>query len=522
VNTIRFSDLNLDPKILKAIDDMGFEEPSKIQIEVIPVLLQGYDAIGQAQTGTGKTLAFGAPILNNMESTGYINSLILTPTRELAVQVNDELVRIGKYTNAKLLPVYGGQPIERQIRAIKRGVDIIVGTPGRVLDLIRRNVINLKHIKFLILDEGDQMLDMGFISDIEAIIKASNHDRQTMIFSATMPDAIKKLAKQYMRPNAKHISVIRNVMTVSTVEQYYYEIKNKDKFESLCRILDVEEPSSSIIFCRTKRGVDELTQALQARGYNVEGMHGDMNQNQRLQTLNRFKNGNVEFLVATDVAARGIDIEGVSHVINYDLPQDTESYVHRIGRTGRANRGGIAYSLVTPKEYSMLKLIQRTTKSKIKRKEIPTIDEIFHSKYHSIVSRVKKSLEKDDFKKFIPLVSELDEDYSLVDISAALMSLVYDKEVTFDYTNDDIGHSNDYTRLFISVGKKDRLKPKVLVRFLCSNAQISSESVGDIDIMDKFSFVNVDKNAVKPILKHCSGKMLSGRRAIIQISKPKK
>jgi ATP-dependent RNA helicase DeaD len=286
--------------------------------------------------------------------------------------------------------------------------------------------------------------------------------------------------------------------------------------------LDVEEPSSSIIFCRTKRGVDELTQALQARGYNVEGMHGDMNQNQRLQTLNRFKNGNVEFLVATDVAARGIDIEGVSHVINYDLPQDTESYVHRIGRTGRANRGGIAYSLVTPKEYSMLKLIQRTTKSKIKRKEIPTIDEIFHSKYHSIVSRVKKSLEKDDFKKFIPLVSELDEDYSLVDISAALMSLVYDKEVTFDYTNDDIGHSNDYTRLFISVGKKDRLKPKVLVRFLCSNAQISSESVGDIDIMDKFSFVNVDKNAVKPILKHCSGKMLSGRRAIIQISKPKK
>jgi len=521
VKTIRFSDLNLDERILRAIDDMGFEEPSKIQVEVIPVLLQGYDVIGQAQTGTGKTLAFGAPILNNIESTGYINSLILTPTRELAVQVNDELVRIGKYTNAKLLPVYGGQPIERQIKAIKRGVDIIVGTPGRVLDLINRNVIDIKHIKFIILDEGDQMLDMGFIHDIETIIKASNQDRQTMIFSATMPDAIKKLAKRYMKPNAKHISVIRNVMTVSTVEQYYYEVKNKDKFEALCRILDVEEPTSSIIFCRTKRGVDELTQALQARGYNAEGMHGDMSQGQRLQTLNRFKKGCIEFLVATDVAARGIDIEGISHVINYDLPQDTESYVHRIGRTGRASREGVAYSLVTPKDYSMLKLIQKTTKSKIKRKEIPTIDEIFHSKYRSILRRGKNSLEKDDYKRFIPLVTELDEDYSLVDISAALMNLVYNKEVAFDYSEDNIGSSRDYARLFISVGKMDRLKPKVLVRFLCSNAQISRESIGDIDIMKKFSFVDVDKDVVKPILKHCSGKMLAGRRATIQISKPK-
>lgn len=522
MKTVRFSDLNLDKNVLKAIDDMGFEEPSKIQAEVIPVLLEGYDAIGQAQTGTGKTLAFGAPILNKMEKTGNINSLILTPTRELAVQVNDELVRIAKYTSAKLLPVYGGQPIERQIRAIRRGVDIIVGTPGRVLDLIKRKVINLKHIKFLILDEGDQMLDMGFIGDIEAIIKASNNNRQTMLFSATMPNAIKKLAKRYMKPDAKHISVVRNVMTVSTVEQYYYEIKHRDRFESLCRILDVEEPLSSIIFCKTKRGVDELAQALQARGYNAEGMHGDMNQNQRLQTLNRFKEGSIELLVATDVAARGIDIEDVSHVINYDLPQDTESYVHRIGRTGRAKKEGVAYSLVTSKEYPMLKLIQRTTKSKIKRKEIPTIDDIFHSKYRSIVNRAKEALEKDDYKKFVPLVSKLDEDYSLVDISAALMNLLYHKEISFDYSKNDIGSfSNDYTRLFISVGQMDRLKPKVLVRFLCSNAQISSKSIGDIDIMKKFSFVNVNKDVVRPILQHCSGKILSGRRATIQISKPK-
>lgn len=518
----RFKDLNLNENILRAIDDMGFEEPSKIQAEVIPVLLQGYDVIGQAQTGTGKTLAFGAPILNNMEKTGHINSIILTPTRELAVQVNDELVRIGKYTKAKLLPVYGGQPIDRQIKAIKRGVDIIVGTPGRVLDLIRRNVIDLKHISFLILDEGDEMLDMGFIDDIEAIIKASNKDRQTMIFSATMPSAIKNLAKRYMKPDAKHISVIRNVMTVSTVDQYYFEIKNKDRFESLCRILDVDEPSSSIIFCRTKRGVDELAQALQGRGYNAEGMHGDMNQNQRLQTLNRFKNGSVEFLIATDVAARGIDVEDVSHVINYELPQDAESYVHRIGRTGRAKKEGIAYTLVTSKEYPMLKLIEKTTHSKIKRKELPTIDDIFHSKYRSIVNRVKEALEKEDYKRFVPLVTKLDEDYSLIDISAALMNMVYNKEISFEYSKNNIGVLAGHSRLFIPVGKKDKLKPKVLIRFLCSNAQISSESIVDMDIMKNFSFVSVSRDVVEPILKNCSGKMLAGRKVRIEISKPKK
>ena len=521
MNAVRFSDLDLNEKILKAIDDMGFEEPSRIQAEVIPVLLQGYDAIGQAQTGTGKTLAFGAPILNEMTKTGKINSLILTPTRELAVQVNDELVRIGKYTNSRLLPVYGGQPIERQIRAIKRGVDIIVGTPGRVLDLIRRKVIDLQYIKFLVLDEGDEMLDMGFIGDIEAIIRASNTDRQTIIFSATMPASIKKLAKKYMKHDAKHISVVRNVMTVPTVSQYYFEIKHRDRFESLCRILDVDEPSSSIIFCKTKRGVDELVQSLQARGYNAEGMHGDMNQSQRLQTLKRFRDGSVEFLIATDVAARGIDVDDISHVINYDLPQDTESYVHRIGRTGRARKEGIAYSLVTSKEYPLLKQIERSTKSKIRRKEIPTVDDIFHSKYHIIVNRVKESLESDDYKKFIPMVSQLDEDYSLVDISAALMNIVYTKEISYNYSKNDIGHSNQFTRLFVNVGEMDRLKPKALLGFLCSNAQISSDSIGDIDIMKKFSFVNVSKDVVEPILKLCSGKRLSGRKATIQISKPK-
>ena len=369
---MKFSDLGLNSDILKAIDGMGFEEPSNIQAEVIPVILEGFDVIGQAQTGTGKTLAFGAPVLSKFNgSEGKISSIILTPTRELAIQVNDELVRVSKYSKTKLLPVYGGQPIERQIKALRRGIDMVVGTPGRVLDLIRRNVIDLSGVKFLVLDEADEMLNMGFIDDIESIIQECGSDRQTLLFSATMPNEIKKLAKRYMKSDAKHISIVKNAMTVSTINQYYYEIKHKDRFESLCRILDVDEPTTAIIFCKTKRGVDELVESMQARGYNVEGMHGDMSQNQRMNTLRKFKEGNLEFLVATDVAARGIDVENVTHVINYDLPQDTESYVHRIGRTGRANKEGIAYTLVTAREYMTLKQIEKVTKSKIKRKEIP-------------------------------------------------------------------------------------------------------------------------------------------------------
>ena len=350
METITFNDLGLKDVVLRAINDMGFEEPSQIQAEAIPIGLQGSDLIGQAQTGTGKTVAFGVPIISNLGSTrGKAQALILAPTRELAIQVNDELARVAKYSRVSLLPVYGGQPIDRQIRALKKGVDIIVGTPGRILDHIRRKTIDFSSINFLVLDEADEMLDMGFIDDIQEIIDNLNVDRQTMLFSATMPSAMKKLASKYMKPDIKHISITKNTMTVSKTAQYYYEIKQKDRFETLCRILDVDEPDSAIIFCKTKRGVDELVDGLQARGYVVEGMHGDMNQNQRMNTLRKFKEKNLDFLVATDVAARGIDVEDVTHVINYDLPQDYESYVHRIGRTGRANKEGIAYSLVNSK-----------------------------------------------------------------------------------------------------------------------------------------------------------------------------
>lgn len=517
---IKFNELGLGKNILDAIDSMGFEEPSQIQAEAIPEILKGKDIIGQAQTGTGKTLAYGAPMINNINPGKKVSALILTPTRELAIQVNEELTRISKYKKLSLLPIYGGQPIERQIKSLKRGVDIVVGTPGRVIDHIKRGTLDLSEIQFLVLDEADEMLNMGFIDDIEEIIKNSNKNRQTLLFSATMPDQIKKLATRYMKKDSKHITVAKNTITVEKIKQYYYEIKHKDRFETLCRILDVDEPSSAIIFCKTKRGVDELVEAMQSRGYNVEGMHGDMPQNQRINTLKKFKDGTLDFLVATDVAARGIDVEDISIVINYDLPQDTESYVHRIGRTGRANKEGIAYSLVTPREYMMLKQIEKYTKSKIKRKEIPTVDEIFETKYKNIINTIKDSLEKEDYKDFIPVATELDEEYNLVDVAAALMKMYFSKELSFDYKENKIG-GNENVRLFLSVGRIDKINPKKLLKFIEDNTNLDTSAIGDIEILEKFAFVDVPEIFVDTMLKKLSGKKFNGRKVNIEIAKGK-
>ena len=523
IETVKFADLGLSDAVLRAIDEMGFEEPSKIQAEVIPVILAGFDVIGQAQTGTGKTLAFGAPLLTSItKAPGKISALVLTPTRELAIQVNDEIARIGKFSGLKMIPVYGGQPIDRQISAIRKGIDVVVGTPGRILDLIGRRILDLTSIQFLVIDEADEMLDMGFIDDIQQIIDNCNDDRKTMLFSATMPDAIRRLSKGYMKPETKHIAINKSTMTVSTVSQFYFEVKLKDRFETLCRILDVDEPTSALIFCKTKREVDELVSSLQARGYNVEGMHGDMNQNQRMSTLRKFKEGNLEFLVATDVAARGIDVENISHVINYDLPQDTESYVHRIGRTGRAKKEGISYTLVTPREYMALKEIEKATKSKIKRKEIPTIDDIFQAKFENILTRVKETLEKETYKKFVPIATELDNDYNLVDVAAALMNLVYDKEVNYDYKENNISVSSKYVRLFLTCGRIDKINPKSLLEFFTDNAGVHKESIGDIDILEKFAFVDAYEDAANSILRHCTGKKINGRKVNIEISKGRK
>ena len=521
MNNIKFTELGLDADVLKAIDELGFEEPSQIQADAIPVALGGQDIIGQAQTGTGKTLAFGAPILSQMTlKRNKPQALILAPTRELAIQVNDELLRIAKYKRAVILPVYGGQPIDRQIRSLRNGVDIVVGTPGRILDHIKRKTLDLSDAKFLVLDEADEMLNMGFIDDIEEVIKNLHEERQTLLFSATMPREIRKLATKYMKKDTKEITIAKNTLTVSKIEQYYYEVKHQARFESLCRILDVDEPETAIIFCKTKKGVDELVAGMQSRGYIAEGMHGDMGQNYRLNTLKKFKEGSLDFLIATDVAARGIDVENVTHVINYDLPQDTESYVHRIGRTGRANKEGIAYSLVTPREYMVLKQIEKATKGKIKRKDIPTIDDIFESKYNNILSKVKDILTEESYKKFIPFATQLDDDYNLVDVAAAFMKMVFDKEVSFDYTENSLAvpAGSSTVRLFLSVGKKDSINPRKLLEFIGSTAEIDTKEVGNMDILDKFSFIEVPERLVEVLLKKTSGKKLNGRRVNIEVA----
>ncbi|AAO36505.1 DEAD/DEAH box helicase [Clostridium tetani] len=524
MENLKFNNLGLNEDILKAIEDMGFETPSKIQAEVIPIVLQGFDVIGQAQTGTGKTLAFGAPVLNSISNESKkVKSIILAPTRELAIQVYKELTTVAKYTKFKLLPVYGGDSIDRQIKSLKKGIDIVIGTPGRVQDLINRKALNLSHIEFLVLDEADEMLNMGFVDDIENILKSCNEDRRTLLFSATMPSEIKKIAKKYMKKDAKHVAIAQNSMTVSSVEQFYYEVKQKNKFESLCKVLSVDEPTRAIIFCKTKKGVDELVSSMKEKGFSAEGMHGDMTQSHRLNTLNRFKERTIPFLVATDVAARGIDVKDTSHVINYDLPQDTESYVHRIGRTGRANKKGTAYTFVTPKEFSSLKRIQKISKSKINKRQLPTMDDVLKAKFDSILNDVEQTLSKDNYNTFIPLVKDLESKFDLTNVTAALMSMLYNDEISYDYDDDNTeSNSLDYTRIFLNVGRKDRLNPKILLEFLDNNANINKSQVGSIDILDKFAFVDIATDRVGDLMDNCIDKTLCRRKLNIEVAKKSK
>lgn len=520
--TIRFEDLGLSEKVLKAISDMGFEEPSAIQREIIPVVLGGNDSIGQAQTGTGKTLAFGAPIITGIgKSRGHISAIVLCPTRELAVQVSDELTRIAKYTGLKMLPVFGGAPIDRQIRALKDGVDIVVGTPGRVIDLIERKVLKIGEVSYFVLDEADEMLNMGFIEDIETILDKAPEDKQTLLFSATMPKRIKELAMNYLNDDAEHIVIEKNHMTVSTTEQYYYEIKHRDRFEALCRILDSLDYTNVIIFCNTKREVDDLNEHLRSRGYKSEAMHGDIKQQLRLKTLGKFRNGETDFLIATDVAARGIDIDNISHVVNYDLPQDIEAYVHRIGRTGRAGKGGTALTLVTAREYMELKQIEKATNSVIRRKEIPTLDDIMEAKLSDILKKVDAELEGDNYKKLLPQVLRLDEKYNLAEVSAALLSIFYKDQFTYDYTENKVGDDLKYKRMFITAGKIDKVTPVKLLNFISERSGIKGDDIGNIDISDKFTFIEINENLADTFIETLSGQKFCGRKLAVEVSSSK-
>ena len=391
---MKFDELNIDERILRAIEDMGFEETSPIQTQAIPAVCEGIDVVGQAQTGTGKTAAYTIPMLMKIDpQIKKPQAIVLCPTRELAVQVAEEIRKLAKYmSDIKVLPVYGGQEIVRQIKSLKTGVQIIVGTPGRVMDHMRRKTVKFDNINMVILDEADEMLDMGFREDMETILTETPEDRQTVMFSATMPKAIMDIARNFQK-DARIIKVVRKELTVSNIEQFYYEVRPKNKTEVLCRLIDIYNPRLSVVFCNTKRQVDELISELKGRGYFADGIHGDMKQQQRDRVMDDFRSGKVDILIATDVAARGIDVDDVDMVFNYDIPQDEEYYVHRIGRTGRAGRSGMALSFISGKEVYKLKDIERYCKTKILAKPVPSLDDVKNTKLDNMFYKIRQTMD---------------------------------------------------------------------------------------------------------------------------------
>ncbi|MED4990520.1 DEAD/DEAH box helicase [Parageobacillus toebii] len=419
-----FHELGLSNELMKAIRRMGFEETTPIQAETIPLSLQNKDVIGQAQTGTGKTAAFGIPLIEKVDvKNEAIQGLVVAPTRELAIQVSEELYKIGAVKRVRVLPIYGGQDIERQIRALKKRPHIIVGTPGRIIDHINRKTLRLDNVHTVVLDEADEMLNMGFIDDIEAILSNVPEKRQTLLFSATMPEPIRRIAERFM--NEPHIVKVKaREMTVPNIQQYYLEVQEKKKFDILTRLLDIQAPELAIVFGRTKRRVDELAEALNLRGYAAEGIHGDLSQAKRLSVLRKFKEGSIEILVATDVAARGLDISGVTHVYNFDIPQDPESYVHRIGRTGRAGKTGVAMTFVTPREIGQLHNIERTTKRKMERMKPPTLDEALEGQQRIAVEKLVATVESENLSFYKRAAEELLEEHDSVSLVAACIKML--------------------------------------------------------------------------------------------------
>ena len=424
---VKFNEFKLSAELLAEIDKAGFVEASPIQEQTIPLALEGKDVIGQAQTGTGKTAAFGLPTLEKIRTEeATIQALVIAPTRELAVQSQEELFRFGRSKGVKVRSVYGGSSIEKQIKALKSGAHIVVGTPGRLLDLIKRKALKLQDVETLILDEADEMLNMGFLEDIEAIISRVPESRQTLLFSATMPEAIKRIGVQFMK-DPEHVKIAAKELTTELVDQYYIRVKEQEKFDTMTRLMDVEQPELSIVFGRTKRRVDELTRGLKIRGFRAEGIHGDLDQNKRLRVLRDFKNGNLDVLVATDVAARGLDISGVSHVYNYDIPQDPESYVHRIGRTGRAGQTGQSITFVAPNEMGYLQIIENLTKKRMKGLKPATAEDAFYAKKQVALKKIERDFADEtirkNFEKFAKDARKLAAEFSPEELAMYILSL---------------------------------------------------------------------------------------------------
>ena len=543
-NKKTFEGLGLSNKALDAINKKGFEEPTAIQTIVIPTLLRDdTNIIAQAQTGTGKTAAFGLPLIEMVdEKSKSVQALILTPTRELAIQVSTEINSLKGNKNIKTIPIYGGQSIVQQLQRLKKGIHIVVGTPGRIIDHLKRKSLKLKKIEHLILDEADEMLNMGFIDDVEEIMGHTNSDKRTLLFSATMPKKIKDLARKYMG-DYELLKVKKEQLITNLTEQIYFEIKASDKFEALCRIIDIKDDFYGLIFCRTKSDVDFVVSKFLDRGYNAEGIHGDFSQAQRERILGKFKKQKIDILVATDVAARGIDVNNLTHVINYSLPYDPESYVHRIGRTGRAGNQGTAITFVTPNEYRQMMFIQRAAKANIKKSKLPKVEDILRAKRKKIYDELSVIIEnKSEIEeKYFNWAEKLLTDKNPVEILSALLKYSFAEELNpnvygeikeFRNNRDSSKHQRDSTnykgkyldvtgkaRLFVALGKKDKMSPKKLVGLITSKVSIKSRQISDVQVMDKFSFITVPFEKAEQIVVNFKVK---GSKSLIAYAKNKR
>jgi ATP-dependent RNA helicase DeaD len=519
-----FAELGLSEALLAALRDLSYEQPTPIQEQAIPAMLTGRDVIAHAQTGTGKTAAFALPILARLKPDHAPQALVLAPTRELAMQVAEAIFRYGKHADVRVTPVYGGQPIERQLRALSRGVQVVVGTPGRIMDHMRRGTLALDAIQTVVLDEADEMLDMGFAEDIEYILQQTPATRQTALFSATMPAGVLDLSLRYTR-EAQRISVVSEQITAPQTRQVYYEVSQREKLDALCRILDVETPSSAMIFCRTRAEADHLGESLQGRGYMAEVIHGDLSQAMRERVMKRFRDAQVELLVATDVAARGLDIPDVTHVINYDVPGDPDSYVHRIGRTGRAGRSGLAISLITPRERRQIQFIERITRSRIQRQKLPSLADVAARRREAFREALREVLEGGDLDPYLLMVEEMGENHDVAELAAAAFKLLLNEadheETLVSVEGDSAGTEPGMTRLFLDVGRFDRVRPADIVGAIANEVGIPGKQIGSIDIYDRFAFVEVPNDLAQRVLRGLNGVNLRGKPVRVSLAKPK-
>lgn len=523
-----FKEFGLIDELMKAIDDVGYETPSPIQLKTIPVLLEGRDIVGQAQTGTGKTAAFALPGLQKIDtSTSRVQLLVLTPTRELAIQVAEAFHTYAKHLGrVRVLPVYGGQSITQQIKHLRQGVQVIVGTPGRVMDHMRRETIDLTSLKMVVLDEADEMLRMGFEEDVEWILSHTPETRQTALFSATMPRQVRRIAEKYLN-DPINIETERKTMTVVNTKQFYVNVSEGQKIDALTRILEADSsPGEAVlIFHRTKIGADQLTEKLQARGYAAEAMHGDMNQNQREAVIKRLKNGQVEIVVATDVAARGLDVEQITSVINYDMPGDTEVYVHRIGRTGRAGREGKAILFVTPRQQRMKRDIENYTKQHIEPFRMPTQADVASRRVAILKERILDTLTKQDLELYLSLVEELAEECGcdIAEIAAAATFLAVGEKplaVKVQPKAEQLVKqwNTDMTRLFIDAGRSHGVSAGDIVGAIANEGDVPGKAIGAIDIYDRFTLVDVPSEFTEQVLEQMRNSRIRSQKANVRIA----